>query len=49
MNEAEERPRSSLRKDDDFDDLDKELETYIGQHEEKNKTEETTNVRITHQ
>ena len=47
MNEIESRPHSSLRKDDDFDDLDKELETYIGQHEEKsNKETGVINVSI---
>ena len=46
MSEIEPRPQSSLRKDDDFDDLDKELESYIGQHEEQSKKEETDNVRL---
>ena len=47
MNEIESRPHSSLKKDDDFDDLDKELETYIGQHEEKsNKETGVINVSI---
>ena len=45
MSEIEPRPQSSLRKDDDFDDLDRELETYIGQHEEQTSKEENVNVR----
>lgn len=46
MSEIEPRPQSSLRKDDDFDDLDRELETYIGQHEEQTSKEENVNTPL---
>ena len=46
MNVIDARPQSSLRKDDDYDDFDKELETYIGQHEEKPNKQENSKVSI---
>ena len=46
MTEIEPRPQSSLRNDDDFDDLEEQLERFIEQHGEKSIKGEPINVRM---